>query len=116
MSPDHKPQPSKRRQLDELYARDLMARGREGRSSNKTPWKPPRDPSPHPKKGRIPKQPFPSQAPRNPNGHKIPSIVVTKHRRGVDEHLLARATEEDELFARAWEDVVFARTDVDDLD
>ncbi|KAH9920434.1 uncharacterized protein B0H18DRAFT_1023897 [Fomitopsis serialis] len=110
------PNPQQRRELDELYARDPMDRGRpSGRVLYRGP------PSRPPQTRLRPSGPVPvPQRPRRPHGaNNLPTITLTSpqnHQRDLDEHLFARATEEDELFARAWEDAVFARMDVDDLD
>jgi len=104
--------PQQRRELDELYAREPMSGERSGRLSLQGL-------AFRPKPKPTPRQPSPKQAPpKKPHDANVPSIVVTppKNRRDLDEYLLARATEEDERFARALEDAVFARMDVDDLD
>ncbi|KAH9920439.1 uncharacterized protein B0H18DRAFT_1121906 [Fomitopsis serialis] len=94
---------------DVLYARDLLARGnadpsRPQRSRSPTPTRTPLHPKPGPRKPR-PGPPY-----GGPQHGPPPSAPKPIRVRSLDEYLLARASEEDELFARAWEDAVFART------
>ncbi|KAH9920436.1 uncharacterized protein B0H18DRAFT_957034 [Fomitopsis serialis] len=107
---------------DELYARDLIFRRAEKHV------KPPAKPKPR-RQNALLIRPRPGSKTRNPNELSFPekNPVHDPHNSesksrpklraldDSDEYLLARATEEDKLFARAWEDAVFARLDMDDL-
>jgi len=108
----------KRTELAELYARGLMARGKDGPG----PQKDPRNPiNPHPFYSKPPPHPRPRRPSDTPP--RPPRLPVTggdarpkrpERPRELDE-LYARDLM-GELFARALEDVVFARMEVDDLD
>ncbi|KAH9920438.1 uncharacterized protein B0H18DRAFT_957036 [Fomitopsis serialis] len=105
---------------NELYARDLIFRRAGERAKRPAPPRPPRRQhalrplQPPPGSKRPGQQWLPEKSPvHDPQelrpGPKLRALDDS------DEYLLARAIEEDELFARAWEDAVFARLDMDDL-
>ncbi|TFY58530.1 hypothetical protein EVJ58_g6359 [Rhodofomes roseus] len=106
---------------DELYTRELTARSSKGngpRPPNPHQPRPPITPRPHyppvPHPGPRPSKPDPRRP--NPGPDRPVRPKPAPRPRELDEYLLARAAQDDDLLARAFDDELYARMDVDELD
>ncbi|KAH9841934.1 uncharacterized protein C8Q71DRAFT_720987 [Rhodofomes roseus] len=122
---------------DELYTRELTARsplpdGRGGRPIPRPPRPGPPNPHPRPRPGPRPPHPAPgpprpyrreldeyarelvARSPARGGGPRPSPIVQRPHPEPRPK--FARGLEDDELFARAMEDELYARMEVDELD
>ncbi|KZT64216.1 hypothetical protein DAEQUDRAFT_45415 [Daedalea quercina L-15889] len=96
---------------DKPYARELVMRTNSDRSGRLKPI--PRLPMPNPPNPHPPRPRPPHPGPHPPRPAPNPPYPQP---RDLEEYLLVRALEEDELFARAHKDGLFARMEMEDLD